>query len=351
MMIARRLIVPLIGCLAAAGILAGTALAHERLPRECRQEVRQLCGTDRSAIRPCLTERVEELSAQCRSQFHAVARQRVNADGESRGARGQVADPAMQTLAYGQDRLQALDYWAGASTDAPLVVFVHGGGWKRGDKQMMRGSAKLEHWQAAGYAVASLNYRLVPDASVEQQAADVAGAVAYLRANAAQLGVDRERIALVGHSAGAHLVALVGTDPQYLRGAGLSLNDVDGVVPLDGAAYDVPDQMDENARLMGDTYRQAFGTDPARQRALSPTFHAEGPNAPAFLILHVEREDGRRQSEELAAALSRAGTPATVQGFAGRGLRGHAEINRRLGEADYPATPVVDAFLRQVFTR
>ena len=216
---------------------------------------------------------------------------------------------------------------------------------------MMHGSAKLEHWQAAGYAVASINYRLVPDVGVEQQAADVAGAVAYLMANAARLGFDRDRIALVGHSAGAHLVALVGTDPQYLRAAGLSLDDIDGVVPLDGAAYNVPDQMDENARLMGDTYAQAFGTDPARQRALSPTFHAEGPNAPAFLILHVAREDGRRQSEELAAALVRAGTPATVQGFAGRGLRGHMQINRSLGEADYPATPVVDAFLQQVFAR
>jgi arylformamidase len=271
----------------------------------------------------------------------------------AQGRAGRTADPAMQTamqtLAYGQDRLQALDYWAGATPDAPLVIFVHGGGWKRGDKQMMRRSAKLAHWQAAGYAVASVNYRLVPDASVEQQAADVAAAVAYLRANAARLGFDRSRIALVGHSAGAHLVALVGTDPQYFRTAGLAMDDVRGVVPLDGAAYNVPDQMDENVRLMGDTYEQAFGTDPARQRALSPTAHAAGPNAPEFLILHVQREDGTRQSRELGSALRRAGTPATVQGFAGRGLRGHMQINRNLGEADYPATPVVDAFFQRIF--
>jgi arylformamidase len=120
-------------------------------------------------------------------------------------------------------------------------------------------------------------------------------------------------------------------------------------VPLDGAGYDVPDQMDENARLLGDTYTQAFGTDPARQRALSPTLHAAAPNASAFLILHVERDDATRQSRELMAALTRAGTPATVRGFAGRGLRGHMEINRRLGEADYPATAVVDAFLAEIF--
>lgn len=259
------------------------------------------------------------------------------------------ADPALQTLAYGSDRLQTLDYWAGETANAPLVVFVHGGGWKRGDKNMMRGSDKLEHWRAAGYAVASIDYRLVPEATVEQQGADVASAVAYLRQNAARLGFDRSRIALVGHSAGAHLVALVGTDPQYFRAAGMSLDDVRGIVPLDGAAYDVADQMDENARLMGDTYEQAFGTDPARQRALSPTLHAAAPNAPAFLILHVQRDDGTRQSEALGAALQRTGTPATVQGFAGRGLRGHMQINRQLGDPEYPATPVVDAFLARIF--
>ncbi len=282
----------------------------------------------------------------------ALALHPATTEAQSRRAeRAARADPALQTLAYGSDRLQALDYWPGATPEAPLVVFVHGGGWKRGDKTMMRGSDKLEHWQSLGYAVASLDYRLVPDATVEQQGADVASAVAYLRDNAARLGFDRSRIALVGHSAGAHLVALVGTDPQYFRAAGLSLDDVRGIVPLDGAAYDVTDQMDENARLMGNTYRQAFGTDPARQRALSPTLHAAAPNAPAFLILHVQRADGTRQSEALGAALARAGTSATVQGFAGRGLRGHMQINRQLGEPEYPATPVVDAFLARIFSR
>lgn len=258
-------------------------------------------------------------------------------------------DTAMQTLAYGKAPLQQLDYWPGAVADAPLVIFVHGGGWKRGDKSMMRGSAKLAHWQAQGYAVASINYRLVPDATVEQQGADVAAATAYLKTSAHRLGFDANRIALIGHSAGAHLVALVGTDPQYFRAAGLRMSDVRGIVPLDGAAYNVPEQMDENARLMGDTYKQAFGTDPARQRALSPTLHAARPNAPEFLILHVERRDGTAQSQALAAALTKAGTPARVQGFAGRGLRGHMEINRKLGETDYPATPVVDAFLTRIF--
>lgn len=257
-------------------------------------------------------------------------------------------DSRGQTIAYGSDRMQVLDYWPGHAANSPLVVFVHGGGWARGDKRMMKDSDKLRHWQAQGYAVASLNYRLVPDATVEQQAADVAAAVALLKTRAGKLGFDPERIALVGHSAGAHLVALVGTDPVYLRGAGLSFADLDGVVPLDGAAYDVAAQLREGPRIMQKTYRQAFGGDPDRHHRLSPTAHAAAPNAPAFLILHVQREDGTRQSEQLAAELRKAGTPVQVQGADGSGLRGHAEINRRMGDETYPPTAVLDAFLARV---
>lgn len=263
----------------------------------------------------------------------------------SRGPR----DDGRQVLSYGTDPLQAIDYWAAPSPDAPLVVFVHGGGWSRGDKRMMAGSDKLEHWNARGYAVASVNYRLVPEATVEQQAADIAAALAHLKTRSGPLGFDPERIALVGHSAGAHLVALVGTDPAYLQGVGLSLDAIDGVVPLDGAAYDVAAQVSDGPPVMHRTYRQAFGTDAARQARLSPTRHADAPNAARFLILHVERDDGQRQSEALAAALRAAGTPVEVEGLPGTGLRGHARINRELGDPDYPATAMIDRFLGEIF--
>jgi len=98
------------------------------------------------------------------------------------------------------------------------------------------------------------------------------------------------------------------------------------------------------------TYRQAFGTDPARQARLSPTAQAGAPNAAEFLILHVQREDGVRQSRRLGEALRSAGTAGEVQGFPGTGLQGHAEINRRMGDEDYAATPVLDAFLARVFS-
>jgi arylformamidase len=330
---------------AAVALVATCAVAQrQRLPAECRKEVVQLCGMDREAIRGCLREKASQLSESCRSEIREMVGQR---GGEGKATRAAIG---ATELAYGKDSLQKLDFWRAKSTNAPLVIFVHGGGWKRGDKNNATGQSKAPHYLAQGYAFASINYRLVPDATVEEQATDVAASVAYFRKNAQALGIDSKRIVLMGHSAGAHLSALVGTDPQYLRSVGLDMSVLSGVIPLDGAAYDVPDQMSENARLIGDTYKQAFGTDPVRQKALSPYWHAKSPNSPAFLILHVEREDGARQSAALAGALRKNGTAVKLQGFEGKGLRGHMEINRKLGEADYPATPVVDAWLKSIFS-
>jgi arylformamidase len=250
--------------------------------------------------------------------------------------------------AYGADPLQHFTFWT-PTTDTrrpvPLVLFVHGGGWKRGDMENATGRAKVTHYPAEGYAFASVNYRLVPEATVEQQASDVASALKWIIAHAGELGIDPKRIVLMGHSAGAHLVALVGTDPRYLAAMGLDESVLAGVIPIDGAAYDVPKQLAISARIMGSTYDQAFGTDPVRQRALSPAFQAATPNAPAFLLLHVQRKDGIEQSRELAGALRDAGTSVQINDFPGAGLQGHMTINRSLGDPAYPATKIVDDWL------
>jgi hypothetical protein len=76
---------------------------------------------------------------------------------------------------------------------------------------------------------------------------------------------------------------------------------------------------------------------------------AAAPNAPQFLLLHVQRADGVRQAQELEAALRKAGTKVEREGFPGRGLPGHIQINRELGNPDYAATGVVDRWLARVF--
>lgn len=349
--IAQALIAAASVAVLASPILAQQHRGEDRLPAACRQEIVRLCGMNRGQIPACLREKQAELSEGCRTQL----RQRIEARGAGAGARGAApasapaSAPAPQTLAYGSDPLQGLDLWVPQKgKPAPLVLFVHGGGWSRGSKSTAVGRALPGHMLAQGYALAAIDYRLVPAATVEQQAADVAAALAYLLGRADALGIDRSRVVLTGHSAGAHLVALVGTDERYLRAAGLGFADLKGVMPNDGAAYDVAGQIAGAGPRMAATYTAAFGTDPARQEALSPLAHAAAPNAPAFLLLHVQRPDAAAQSRTLAKALKQGGSQAEVAGFPGEGLRGHMEINRKLGEPDYPATAVMDAWLKRV---
>jgi acetyl esterase/lipase len=258
-----------------------------------------------------------------------------------------------QTIAYGSDPLQQLDVWKaqGVAGKAPLVMFVHGGGWKSGSKNNTAKSHAHAHFPSQGYVYASIDYRLVPQNTVEEQGRDVALALKTLLDRADELGIDRRRVVIMGHSAGAHLVALVGTDERYLRSVGLGFADLDGVIPNDGAGYDVAAQIAQGGPQSKSIYLNAFGTDPARQRELSPTMHAAAANAPAFLLIHVQRKDAVAQNKGLEAALRQAGTLVERRDFAGDGLRGHMEINRNLGDPSYPATPVVDAWLKKIFSR
>lgn len=249
-------------------------------------------------------------------------------------------------FAYGADAKQRLDLsLPAAKGKKPVLLFIHGGGWSIGDK---RHSAQLKQQfiTGLGWAYVSTNYRLVPDATVEQQAADVAAAIAWIRNHAAEQGLDPDRIVLMGHSAGAHLAALVAADTRYLGAAGVPVDAIDGVILLDGAGYDVAKQMGAGPRRIRGMYHDAFGTDPARQQALSPITHAGKPNAPNWLVLHVaRRDDSRAQSEALVLALRDAGTKAEVLPIAGES---HMTINRELGKPGEEMTRLVADFLAQI---
>jgi len=90
---------------------------------------------------------------------------------------------------------QTLDIEYRAGEPAPLIVFVHGGGWERGDKRA--GTRRLAAFTPA-YAYASVNYRLVPKATVKDAVSDIAMAVAYLQQHAAEYSIDPKRIVLMG---------------------------------------------------------------------------------------------------------------------------------------------------------
>lgn len=253
--------------------------------------------------------------------------------------------------------LQSLDLYlptreAGCGP-VPTVVYVHGGGFQVGDKANRIGD-KVRLFTAQGWAFASVNHRLVghPGAgatggtypAAEQ---DVADAVAYLADHAGEHGLDPGRTMLLGHSSGAFLVALVGTDGRFLdhagSGAGVGLAGVACVAPLD-ATYDIAAQVARGGTEEA-MYRAAFGDDPAVWAQASPVNHvAPGAGIPPFHLVTRGAAPRVAQSRALADALRAAGVPATAHVV--RGL-GHEEVNEAVGlPGDQVVTPPLLTFLR-----
>lgn len=133
-----------------------------------------------------------------------------------------AASPMLSNRPYGPEPEQRYDLYRTTDRhDAPLILMVHGGGWFRGDKDMARVvDAKADHWLPQDLAFATTNYRMQPKAPPLEQARDVAHALADLQRQAEQLGIDRHNIVLMGHSAGAHLIALLAARPALLAEAG-----------------------------------------------------------------------------------------------------------------------------------
>lgn len=121
----------------------------------------------------------------------------------------------MRDVRYGTDRRQSMDvYLPQDARNAPVILMVHGGGWRVGDKAMRSVTEnKVAHWVRRGFIFVSANYRMLPEADPLAQAEDVARAPAYAQSRAASCGGDPAQFVLMGHSAGAHLVALLSADP------------------------------------------------------------------------------------------------------------------------------------------
>ncbi len=298
----------------------------------CRQDYRALCSDvpmGGGRVAACLSDHRTELSPDCRAAVSG---------GETNAGR-KVADPAAlrRDIAYGQDPAQRLDVYApAAAAKAPVIVMMHGGAWALGSKTAHSVvDAKVAHWLPRGYVFVSVETRLLPAANPVEQARDLAAAVAYVQKHAAEWGGDGARVVLMGHSAGAHLAALLAADPSL--GAKSGLRAVLGTVALDSAAYDVSQIM--NARHLG-LYDRAFGSDPAFWSAASPTQQVRGKPAPALLVCSSRRRDSCDQADGFAATLKRAGGRATVlpQNLS------HMDINAQLGK-DGAYTAAVDKFL------
>ncbi|HWU49391.1 MAG TPA: alpha/beta hydrolase [Asticcacaulis sp.] len=241
------------------------------------------------------------------------------------------------TLSYGADAAQALDVFIPPHAEgAPVLVMAHGGGWRLGDKTSPGViDNKLKYWLPKGYILVSVNYRLLPT-PVSEQAKDVAAAVAYVENHATEWGGDGSRLILMGHSAGAHLAALLSADPSRVTAAGGHA--WRGTVVLDSAALDVASVMNKHHPKL---YDDAFGKDPVYWANVSPAAQLKPDAVPMQLVCSLKRpDDSCGQSKAFAAKLQAIGQDAPV---VPQELT-HMQIDHDLGLPG-AYTDAVDAFM------
>jgi acetyl esterase/lipase len=235
----------------------------------------------------------------------------------------------LRDVAYGNDAKQTMDVYLPSqrldtpNTPAPVVFMVHGGGWRRGDKQ--HGNVvthKLARWAPKGIVFISVNYPMIPEADPLVQAGHVAKALAYAQHHAAEWGADPARFILMGHSAGAHLVALLTADPA--RATAQGAQPWLGTVALDSAAMNVATLM--QARHLP-LYDKAFGSDADFWRHASPTLVLK-PNArPLLAVCSSRRAEACPQANRYVDAAQRLGVTAAALPQD----KSHSEINDQLG--------------------
>lgn len=206
-----------------------------------------------------------------------------------------------------------LDFFPAASSKAarpaPCIVVVHGGGWDSGDRTQLN---EWNHrWAARGYAVASVSYRLAPKSIWPAQRDDVLAAIAWLKANAAKLGLDPTRLVLLGRSAGGQLAAAVGYGAKDPAIRGL----VALYAPHDMRfAWSV--SREDDALNSINLMRQYFGGPPDTPERIARYESASGqllaqPDSPPTLMIHGVPDTlaWDRHSERLTMRLQELGVP------------------------------------------
>lgn len=257
-------------------------------------------------------------------------------------------------LAYGSDVAQKLDLQTPATKGYATVIFVHGGSMTTGDKSDSDYGSVCNAFPAAGIACANVNYRLGPQHSWPAQAEDVAGAIAWVRTNIAARGGDPEKIFLLGHSSGATLVALVGSDERFLAKHRMNPGDLAGVMPMGSIMWD--DELEQ--AIEGHSHEeieQAFLRDPDnRMYGSFETYQDHWPirhvhaGMPPFLFLIAESEQEQppvlKTNRQFVEEARKLGNDADYKILAGRK---HYTAIRHLHEPGDAVFAIITEFVRR----
>lgn len=257
-------------------------------------------------------------------------------------------------VAYGAHPLQRLDLSTPGGARFATLIFVHGGSLTGGDKADSDYARVCEPFVAAAMGCASVNHRLGPASPWPAQAEDVASAVAWVRDSIGARGGDPGALFLAGHSSGATLAAVVGSDPAWLARHGLDASALRGVIPMGSIMWD--DDLEQAiARVGEERVRARFEADPdnamfasmAAYRDHWPIRHVRAGLPPfLFLIAETEQEHppvlatNRRFVEEARALGNRAEYRVLPD-------RDHYGAVRKLHEPGDPVFALVIGFVRR----
>lgn len=246
-------------------------------------------------------------------------------------------------LSYGPHERLRLDIWAPADKrrpegPLPVIVFFYGGGWHSGARQDYGFAAAA--FATQGFIAIVPDYRLVPSVRYPAFVWDAALALRWVRRHIADYGGDPEQIAIVGHSAGAYIGAMLAIDPRWLEGVKLPSETIRAGVLMSGP-YDFAPFRERRGR-------GAFGhwPDPAETQ---PVNHCHG-EVPPLLLLHgrSDRIVFAKNSRNLAARLEASGAPVSLITYPGAN---HADPMVALSRTFRGRLPVLEdsiAFLRSV---
>lgn len=258
-----------------------------------------------------------------------------------------VPDIKYATYPQTNPALNAMDvYLPRMGSNSPVIIYVHGGSWTEGDKAEL--NYKAGYFTEKGYVFVSVNYRLSPEVEHPVHVQDVANAISWFYSNAKYYSSDPKRFYVMGHSAGAHIAALLSLDEKYLAKAGTSVDIIKGLILIDGIGYDVPLLMENTSGRLKETFANALGDSRGEWEDASPiNYIRENIRIPPMMIMYGgDREIAGIEARRLAERLQGVKSPCKIYSYP---KKTHVTLNREIGKAEDNTNEDIMKFLQEKF--